>query len=102
MSNNIKINLNFDPDSLLKDSKRKRAELINELRHKGTNYDEVLASNPSADEYEKISENARELVYELINLSSCSRFEKYLYSLYNKRWDFFKRSDILVKAKNES
>jgi hypothetical protein len=102
MSIEVMINLDFDPDLILKNSKKNRAELINDLRHKGTNYDEVIAMNLGSVEYQKIAERARELVYELIEASSCSRFEKYLYSLYNKRWDFFKRSDILVKAKNES
>lgn len=102
MTNEIKINLDFDPDLILKSGAKKRAELINELRHKGTNYDLVLTNISDPEEYKKIAENARELVYALIERSSCSRFEKYLYSLYNKRWDFFKKSDLLVRAKNES
>lgn len=75
-----------------------KAKAINEIRHRSTNYDDVVRSISDPAEYERIAEDAREIVYELINLSSCTKYEKYLFYLYNKNWNFHKKSALSLRG----
>lgn len=74
-----------DIDVILMSNQSNRGRAINEIRHKATNYDEVIRLFGSQDNYTNIAEQARELVYEIIETSNCTKYEKYLFSLYNKR-----------------
>jgi hypothetical protein len=85
-------------DEIMMSNRSNRGRAINEIRHKATDYDEVIRLIDNHDVYEKVAEQARELVYELIESSSCTKYEKYLFSLYNKRWDFYKKSDISLRG----
>ena len=71
----------------------KKSVAINELRHNGINYDEAIANGKSYD-YPLITEEAREMVDDLINRSSLTKYEKYLFKLHNKKWNFYKKSSI--------
>jgi hypothetical protein len=74
-------------------SNPKKAIVVNELRHKAINYDEAIAQGKSHD-YPLITEDAREMVDRLIDSSSLTKYEKYLFKLHNKKWNFYKRSSI--------
>ncbi len=74
-------------------SNPKKAVVINELRHKAINYDEAIANGKSYD-YPLITAEAREMVDELIDRSSLTQYEKYIFKLHNKKWDFYKKSSI--------
>jgi hypothetical protein len=71
----------------------KKALVINELRHKAINYDEAIASGKSHD-YPLITAEAREMVDQLIEESSLTKYEKYIFKLHNKKWNFYKKSSI--------
>ncbi len=71
----------------------KKAVVINELRHKAINYDEAIA-NGKAYDYPLITEEARRMVDELIDRSSLTKYEKYIFKLHNKKWNFYKKSSI--------
>ena len=71
----------------------KKAVVINELRHKAINYDEAIAQGKSYD-YPLITEDARDMVDRLIDGSSLTKYEKYLFKLHNKKWNFYKKSSI--------
>jgi hypothetical protein len=71
----------------------KKAQVINELRHKAINYDEAIAKGKPYD-YPLITEEARGMVDELIDRSNLTKYEKYLFKLHNKKWNFYKRSSI--------
>jgi hypothetical protein len=88
-------------EEIMMSNRSNRARAINDIRHKATNYDEIVHSlviNDNNDLYEGIAEQARELVYEIIWSSNCTKYEKYLFHLYNKRWDFYKKSDITLRG----
>ena len=79
-------------DEILFSTPRK-AVVINELRHKAINYDEAISQGKPYD-YPLITEEARDMVDKLIDTSNLTRFEKYLFKLHNKKWNFYKRSSI--------
>ncbi len=74
-------------------SNPRKAMVINELRHKAINYDEAIANGKSHD-YPLITEEAREMVDRLIDTSNLTKYEKYIFKLHNKKWNFYKRSSI--------
>lgn len=71
----------------------KKAVVINELRHKAINYDEAIVLAKSYD-YPLITAEAREMVDKLIDQSSLTKYEKYIFKLHNKKWSFYKKSAI--------
>lgn len=71
----------------------KKAVVINELRHKAINYDEAIAKGKSYD-YPLITEEARCMVDELIEGSGLTKYEKYIFKLHNRKWNFYKKSAI--------
>lgn len=74
-------------------SNPKKAVVINELRHNAINYDEAIARAKQYD-YPLIQEEAREMVDRLIDDSSLTKYEKYIFKLHNKKWNFYKKSSI--------
>jgi hypothetical protein len=74
-------------------STSKKAMIINELRHRAINYDEAIVNGKSYD-YPLITAEAREMVDALIDRSSLTRYEKYIFKLHNKKWNFYKKSSI--------
>ena len=93
----ITTNENFDSNALLSRKDVSRAVIINELRHKATNYDDVIKTEITNEEYPEIVEEAKALVNKIILDSNCTKYEKYLFQLYLKRWNFFKKSDISIR-----
>lgn len=71
----------------------KKAVVINELRHRAINYDQAIA-NASSHDYPLITEEARDMVDKLIDRSNLTKYEKYIFKLHNKKWNFYKRSSI--------
>lgn len=90
--NELKYIESFDVEASLR-SRDKKAHIINELRHKAINYDQVLIHTPPED-YPSITEKARSLVDKIIEKSSLTKYEKYLFLLHNKKWNFYKKSSI--------
>jgi hypothetical protein len=74
-------------------SNSKKAVIINELRHRAINYDEAIAKGMQYD-YPLITEEAREMVDKIIDSSSLTKYEKYIFKLHNKKWNFYKKSSI--------
>ena len=71
----------------------KKAVVINELRHKAINYDEAI-SNAKSYDYPLVAEEARGMVDKLIDGSGLTKYEKYIFKLHNKKWNFYKKSSI--------
>jgi hypothetical protein len=74
-------------------SNTKKAVVINELRHNAINYDQAIASAKQHD-YPLIQEEARMMVDKLIDGSTLTKYEKYIFKLHNKKWNFYKKSSI--------
>jgi hypothetical protein len=85
-------------DRLLLEGRLNRAKTINEIRHQCTNYEMVINSVLTGDDYAKIVAEAKLGIATLIEQSSIDRYEKYLYLLFNKRWNFFKKNDIAQRS----
>lgn len=83
---------------LLASGRGNRAKTINELRHQCTDYDQVINSADEQVNYADIVASAKLAIAELINNSRVNRYEKYLYELFNKRWNFFKKNDIAQRS----
>ena len=97
---NLNVNAtNLDvANELLALGRSNRAKTINELRHKCTNYEEVIELASSEGDYPVIVANAKAAITEIIDMAEINRYEKYLFNLFNKRWNFFKKNDIAQKV----
>jgi hypothetical protein len=83
---------------LLASGGKNRAKTINELRHQCTDYDQVIDAAEGQVNYADIVASAKLAITDLINNSRINRYEKYLYELFNKRWNFFKKNDIAQRS----
>jgi hypothetical protein len=81
-------------NNLLATGRDNRAKTINELRHQCTDYDQVIAAAAGQDNYAEIVASAKLAISDLINNSRTNRYEKYLFEIFNKRWNYFKKNDI--------
>lgn len=81
-------------NQILNESSSERGKAINELRHKCTNYDDVIESLSAEVSYQDVTLKVREAVDKLIDASDADRYERYLYKLYNRKWKFHKQNQI--------
>lgn len=94
----IEITDQHKANDLLLNGRVNRAKTINELRHYCTNYDAVIGTTVNDGDYAEIVAEAKLSISSLIEVASINRYEKYLYQLFNKRWNFFKKNDIAQRS----
>jgi len=81
----------IDLKDILLEGRANRAVTLNEIRHLYTNYEDVLhTAEDRGVAYEDIKNSAIKAVEKLISNSTINRYEKYIYLLHVKNWNFHK------------
>lgn len=81
----------IDLKNILLDGRANRAVTLNEIRHLYTNYEDALRLiEERGTAYEDIKNSAIRAVETLVSNSTLNKYEKYLYILHIKNWNFHK------------